>query len=308
MKKAITVSVGTSAFNEQENIRNMLKSVLRQECASFVLKEVLVMSDGSTDNTVKLASKIEDKRIKIFEDNKRMGKPSRVNMMLKMFKGDIFILLDADMIMKNNKVIEYLVSGFKNDRKTGLVGGNAYPIKGKTFMENAINNYLYSRMALEKFFDYGNSAYGAHGFLAYSRKFAKSLTLPKNILNDDAFSYFACLKKGFKFNYVKNAVILYRSPQTIKDHIAQSTRHLAGGIQLYKYFEKEVVDREFSMPGKVLLAIMLRQLLYNPLGYFVLRVLNFYCSIKVKSNKVNTSINWDTINSSKKLIATGIYE
>lgn len=57
IKKPIVI-VAISAYNEEKNILNFLKSVLAQEERGFRLKEIWVHSDGSTDNTVKLVKNL----------------------------------------------------------------------------------------------------------------------------------------------------------------------------------------------------------------------------------------------------------
>ena len=65
MAKKLSVSVGIPALNEELNIKQLLTAILRQEEDSFVLREIIVVSDGSTDETVALAKSIKDKRIRV---------------------------------------------------------------------------------------------------------------------------------------------------------------------------------------------------------------------------------------------------
>ena len=191
---------------------------------------------------------------------------------------------------------------FIEDKDTALVCGNTEPLPARTFLESAINNYIYARNSLENEFSIGSTAYGAHAFLAFSKKFGKFLSIPKNILNPDAYSYFMCKSKGYKTVFVKDAVAFYRSPQSIRDHINQATRHIIGGLQLYKYFGKEIVDRGFNVPKPVLTKLMFLQLKKNPVGYIVLKMLNLYCLYLSRKQKSNFDPKWTTIKSSKKLL------
>jgi len=298
-KKLVKVSVGTTAYNEEQNIVNMLNSVVSQKEKTIKIVEIIVLSDGSNDRTVKLAKSIKDKRIRVLDDGKRLGQPSRVGQLLKVFKGDVLVLIDADMLMKDDVVIEKMVSYFHSDKDLALVCGEALPLKARTFIESARNNYIYARLSLENEYSFGNTAYGAHAFLAYSKKFGKSINIPKKVLNSDAFSFFTCKAKGYKTCFAKDAVALYRSPSSINDFINQSTRHLAGGIQLYDYFGKEFVDAGFAVPSKIMVKIMFYQLRKNPLGYIFLKILNMYCSFKSKKDNKNLDTKWTTITSSK---------
>ena len=300
--KLLTVSIGTSAYNEVNNIKSMLLSVIGQKEEKVKIEEVIVISDGSTDSTAKVAESVKDNRIKIIDDGKRMGKATRINLLLKMFRGDVLVIVDSDMLLKNKIAIENMTKKFIEDKTTALVCGNAQPVSARNFLESTINNYIFARNSLDKKFSFGDTAYSAHGLLAYSKTFARTLSIPKKIINDDTFSYFMCLSKGFKYYFAKNGVVLYRSPSSIKDHIYQSIRHLAGGFQLYDYFGKEVVDKGFYVPGKIKLKLLLYQLKRNPLGYVFLKILNLYCAFRSKNLSKNFDIRWDEIRSSKRPI------
>ena len=300
--KKITVSIGTSAYNEERNIINMLLSVIAQKENIFRIKEIIVISDGSTDGTVKKVKSMKDKRIKVINDGRRLGQPARVNQLLKSFSADVLVLIDSDMVMKDKNTLENMVKKFIQDKTTALVCGETEPLPARTFLESAINKYRYARKSLEKEFCFGNTAYCAHAFLAFSKKFARSLHLPKGILNGDAFSYFTSVSRGLTHYFAKDAVALYRSPSSIKDHINQSTRHLAGGIQLYDYFGKEFIDAGFAVPKKIMRKLLFYQLRKNPLGYIFLKILNLYCDYKSRKARNTLNTKWITITSSKMSI------
>ena len=303
-KKLLTVTVGTSAYNEEQNILNLLKSIISQKENTIKIVEIIVISDGSKDRTVEIARSFKDRRINVIDSRQRLGQPSRIGQLLKMFKGDVFVLIDSDMVAKDTMTIERLASKFGKNKKIGLVCGETLPIKGKTFIEKAINNYRYARAYLEKkgIYSFGKTAYCAHAFLAYSKEFANSLEIPRRIINPDAYSYFKCITSDFIQMYERKAVALYRSPQIIRDHIHQSSRHLAGGIQLCDYFGKEVVDKGFYIPTKINLKILIYQLVKNPFGYIFLKMLNIYCGLRGRTLYRKLDIRWTTIKSSKMSI------
>ena len=62
--KKPTVTVALSAYNEEKNIKSFLESVLSQREESYVLKEIWVYSDVSTDKTVEIAKSIKSTKIK----------------------------------------------------------------------------------------------------------------------------------------------------------------------------------------------------------------------------------------------------
>lgn len=300
-QRKLTVSIGIPSYNEEQNIRNLLLSVCNQNGNNMEIKEIIILSDGSKDKTVQLAKSVNDRRIKVIEYTKRKGKPTVLNRLFKIFKGDVLAIIDADLILNDELTIEKLTSIFRKDKTVGIVTGGVQPLPAKTFLESAINNYISARNSLFDKYSIQGSAYTARGFIAYSRKFLKNFTLPEEILNDDAYSYFYCLRNGYRVRYEKEAIAWYRSPQFIKDHINQSTRHLTGGIQLYKYFGQEMIKKGFKLPKMALIRILLYQLLRNPIGYVFLKALNIYCHFRSKSLMDKIDNKWGVIITSKNL-------
>lgn len=301
MKNKLRLSIGISAYNEERNIKKTLKSILHQKRLSYRISEILVYSDGSSDKTAIKANSLKSNKIKVYEDGNRLGKPSRLNMIFRKFKGDVLILIDADMYLKNNMAFEYLLAEFRKDKKIHLVGGNTQPVNPKTFIESAVSNFKICREELEDLFSFGSTAYGAHAYLAYSKKFAKSLNLPENILNDDAYSYFQCIKKGYKFAFARKSMIAFRPPQNLRDLVNQSLRHRAGGVQLYDYFGKETVLSAFHVPYKILFILMLKQIIKDPAAYLFLRAFNTYFYIRTNYMNYKSEIKWIMNQSSKAL-------
>ena len=304
-KDKLTISIGTTAFNEEQNIKRFLDSVCSQTQDSIRIREIIVISDGSTDRTAEIVGNVEDSRIKLRVGKKRLGMTARHNQLLKLFAGDVLVVFDADVILKDNRVVERLVSKFKEDKRVGLVGGNAQPLPAQTFIEAAANNFLLAREGLKKTYDFKGSALAVRGpIMAFSRKFAKRLSFPPNLMASDGFSYLTCKTEGFKFHHEESAIVWFRSPQTIKDYMAQATRFIAGKPQLYEYFDKALVDKEYQVPRTVQIKIMLVQLMRNPLGYIVLKVLFMYALWQSPSYLKKLDTRWVQIGSSKKLIMT----
>ena len=88
------VTIIIPAYNEQKDIAETIKSVQELNYPNF---EVLVIDDGSTDDTYKIAKGIaaKDKRVKVFT-KKNGGKASAINFMLKKFLESLQISLQLN--------------------------------------------------------------------------------------------------------------------------------------------------------------------------------------------------------------------
>ena len=85
-------SVIIPLFNKEYFIRETLKSVLRQHFDDF---EIIIINDGSTDNSLDVINEFKDPRIQIFSQS-NSGLSAARNHGIKLAKGTFLALLDAD--------------------------------------------------------------------------------------------------------------------------------------------------------------------------------------------------------------------
>ena len=86
------VSVILSAYNEERNIRRSVASILEQTFTDF---ELILLDDGSTDNTWEIIQEFDDPRIR--EENLgRVGRNKALNRGLNLARGEYIAIMDAD--------------------------------------------------------------------------------------------------------------------------------------------------------------------------------------------------------------------
>jgi glycosyltransferase involved in cell wall biosynthesis len=71
--------------------------VLRHVLEQAVVKEVVVVDDGSVDRTVENAKKVVDSRVRIFRQPTNQGKTAAIARAIKEATGDVLIVQDADL-------------------------------------------------------------------------------------------------------------------------------------------------------------------------------------------------------------------
>ena len=89
----ILFSVIIPLYNKEKYIKRAIDSVLNQTYKNF---EIIVVNDGSTDNSLSVVKNIKDKRIKIFDRKRNMGPHFARNCGIKNAKGKYIAFLDAD--------------------------------------------------------------------------------------------------------------------------------------------------------------------------------------------------------------------
>ncbi|MEX9625047.1 glycosyltransferase family 2 protein [Proteus mirabilis] len=100
MDENIKFSIIVPIFNAQEFILDTLSSISNQTYKNF---EVLLVDDGSTDNTREIISEFtqNDHRFKILYQNNSGPNIAR-NYAMKFSTGEYFVYLDSDDIFLNN--------------------------------------------------------------------------------------------------------------------------------------------------------------------------------------------------------------
>lgn len=110
------VSIIIPVYNGEKYVKKAIKSALKQ---NYKNKEIIVINDGSTDDTEKIVKKFKDKIIYLKKENG--GVSTALNLGLKNMTGDYFSWLSHDDIYRKNKIkseVEYLK---KNGNKNSIL-------------------------------------------------------------------------------------------------------------------------------------------------------------------------------------------
>lgn len=299
MKKKLTVTIGIPAHNEEENIASLLLRILEQKTNTVILKEIIIFSDGSKDNTVKIAKSIRDTRTKIFHSEKRAGKNATVNSIVKKACGDILVLFDGDVVIEGKNFIDTICAPLINNPRVGLVGAKTYPLQPNSVFETIIAFSHIAKYALFQKINNQDNVYLCHGRArAFSKKLYKKIQWPK-VCPEDSFSYFFCKANGFKFVYQKHARVLFRSPTNIHDHIKQSARFIAGKDILKKHFPIDMVYRAYQIPLSLSMLTFLVSFKKAPVTFFSYITLQICIALFSRVRKFPQ--RYDTSASTKKL-------
>ena len=97
------ISVVVNVYNGEKYIKKCLDSITNQTYKDL---EILVINDGSTDDTERVVKSIKDKRIRLI-NQKNMGLSLSRNVAIEKFKGDYIFFVDSDDFIEKD-TIEYL--------------------------------------------------------------------------------------------------------------------------------------------------------------------------------------------------------
>jgi biofilm PGA synthesis N-glycosyltransferase PgaC len=125
------------AYNEDSGIQRTLDSLIE---ADYPHKQIIVVDDGSTDQTYEIASMYVNKssRCTILVIRKRNGgKSSALNYALRFSKGEIVVIIDADSIIEKNALKE-LVNEFQQHYNVVAVAGRIKVLNRQNILTNCV--------------------------------------------------------------------------------------------------------------------------------------------------------------------------
>ena len=252
LKATLACTVGIMAYNEGANIGRLLDALLNQQLSDCAIREIIVVSSGSTDITEDVVREFaaRDPRIKLLVQPHREGKASAVNLFLRQAQSDILVLESAD-TLPGPTTIQRLLEPFR-DPEVGMTGGHPIPVNdSSTFLGFAAHLLwgLHHQVALT------HPKLGE--LIAFRWIFQR---IPYSSAVDEANIEPLVFGQDYQLRYVPDAVVYNRGPETVSDFLKQRRRIYAGHLRL-KHEQGYVVA---TMSGLRILTAFLHCLRWDP--------------------------------------------
>lgn len=138
--KPIYISVVVPAYNEQDRISNSLDTLIEYLSAQSYEWEIIVVDDGSDDNTNTVVQKrLNDSRIKLIT-LPHAGKGFAIKTGMLSAEGQIRLMCDADMAMPVSYIADFL-SNINKKNQPIVIGSRQIP-GSKRFNESNFRHLL----------------------------------------------------------------------------------------------------------------------------------------------------------------------
>ena len=213
-----SVSIIIPAYNEEKFILQLIEKIKKNNFASLNLAyEIIVINDGSTDNTKEILSKING--IKVI-DQINSGKGSAVQKGIKHSKADLILIQDADLEYDPNDYYS-LLEPFKFSEKISVYGSRPKNVFNKeNLFVDKHHNQKYGPYFMNKllcfFFKFLFNIYLTDpltGYKIYERNFfLKNKIFSKGFEADHEITI-----KLIKSNYRIIEVPIKYNPRTVKE-------------------------------------------------------------------------------------------
>lgn len=284
------LSVIIPAYNESENVRSTIESVLNSDYPKDKL-EIIVVDDGSTDNTYEIIKEYEKRGIKTYK-KKNGGAADAKNYGAERSHGDVIATLDSDTVVEKHafrKLVPYLL-----EDGVAAVTAAVRVYSPKSMIEKIQSIEYDVILFLRRLIMGVESVYVTPGGLSlFKRKpFFKVGGFNKDSLTEDQEIAINLQKHGYKIRASLDGFTYTKVPNTFFSLLNQRVRWLRGGIwnrvfhrKLYTtksgdfLFFGMIFDFVFSIPLVIFLITMLKNIIYNGLwmerlGYIEMLILS----------------------------------
>ena len=225
-----TLSVIVPAHNEAKVIDKTINSLLEM---TYPGAEIIVVDDGSTDNTYERILELygSNPKVRVFKKPNE-GKGQALNFGIERSQAEIILAIDADTILYPDSA-EKLARHF-SDPRVGAVAGNAK-------VGNRINlltkwqalEYVTSQNLDRRAFAISNCITVVPGAIgAWRRQLVLDLGgFNNDTLAEDAELTLRILRSGYKIDYEEEAIALTEAPDTVGAFLKQRFRWMYGTLQ-----------------------------------------------------------------------------
>lgn len=186
------ISIIVPVYNTEKYISECINSLLSQTYNNY---EIIIIDDGSTDNSYKICKDYEKKHKKIkLYSQKNSGVSSARNLGIKVSSGDFIIFVDSDDYCNSN-YLETIKDNLHEDELLGFGFEKTYTNKKITILLNSF--YCNNKDEMDEFI-IANSKFG--GYIC-NKVFSTKILKQNNILFDKELYYSEDLK--FTIDYIK---------------------------------------------------------------------------------------------------------
>lgn len=226
-----SVSVVLAVHNGATLLPRKIQHLLQLDYAN--VKEIIIVSDGSTDGTAEWLSSQRHPLLKAIILKEHGGKAVAVNAGIAQATGDVILFVDIRPEIAPG-AIQQLVGNFA-DPKVGCVAGELILRREGHDATSAAVGGLYWQYEqwmrkCESSFDSPVGVYG--GFYAIRRELA--IQQPAGMILDDMFQPLSIIRQGYRSVLDVNANVYDAWPQMAGIEFHRKVRTLAGNFQLFR--------------------------------------------------------------------------
>jgi cellulose synthase/poly-beta-1,6-N-acetylglucosamine synthase-like glycosyltransferase len=266
-----SVSLITCAYNEEKHILRKIENCLELDYPKDRL-EIIVVSDGSTDNTNNILKGINNPIVTICYMSDRNGKTECQNIAVEMSRNEILFFTDATTIHPPD-VLKILLRSLY-DPSIGCVTGRGVQNRDDSLISGGLSKRSKYRSYQRKKLHEVNTLFGAHDRIyAIPRRLYSPV---RRDLNGGFVAPLQILEKGYRTVYEPEAVaFVARRAATMEDEFTRQSRMVLRGMRGLLYMARLMNPFKHGFMALSLVSTTLLRWL-SPVFLFVLFLSNTF--------------------------------
>ena len=237
-----SVTIGICATTEFENTIRLTNEILGLSDGRVNLLEILV---ATPNQQLGRDLALRDPRVVVLLEEKREGKVSALNKIIRRASGDILVLACADIRIARN-AIPRLVKDLTNHPEWGAVDSIVELVNGSKLLMDRVSNLVWetNNATLDELDRQDRLGQITGNLVGVRRELIEKLP---DVINDDAYLALRVLEQGFQVKRAYGARIWIGGPRTPADYLFQRSRVLQGHLELIQRFGKMPTTFEFQI-------------------------------------------------------------
>ncbi len=223
-----SVSIVVSAYNEEERIDQRVDELLGWLESTTIEGEVIVVSDGSTDDTAAVARQRRGPRLRVIEREENRGKAASISEGCAAARFEVIAFADARQEWAPD-AIERLLENFE-DPMVGAVGGDLV-LESEPGVMAGVGLYWRFEKWLRRQESRVHSTVGLTGAIGAIRR-ELFRPIPPGTILDDMYWPLRVAMQGYRVVHDGRARAFDRLPDQPSDEFRRKVRTLSGNFQL----------------------------------------------------------------------------
>ncbi|MCF7865858.1 glycosyltransferase family 2 protein [Candidatus Woesearchaeota archaeon] len=226
-----SISIIIPAHNEQRYIEKSINAAIKAKFKGK--KQIIIINDGSTDNTKQILQNLEKKHNLKIIHQKHSGKAKSINKALKISTGKLIAIIDADSIIQEDALIKAIP--YIKQKKVGIVcstvkvANRKHPIGMYLHLEQLYNSLLRS------LFTKMNVNIVAPGPLSiYDKQILQEMQgFSTKGYSEDVDIAIRYIKKGYTIEHAEESISETYMPLDAKGFFRQRSRFAKGWLNIF---------------------------------------------------------------------------
>ena len=263
------ISIIVPAYNEEKVVARTIETLIEAE---YPDKEIIVVDDGSKDNTYEIASEFTHRGVKVVK-RPNGGKFAALNTGIAVSSGEIIITVDADSMIARAALSE-IVRGFENPEVAGVAGNLKVFNRTNLLTKLQALEYIVQIQIVRRAFENFGSLTVASGAFSAFRKTALQEAGnydPDYLLED--FDITIKLLKSHQILHGSNEAVCYtEAPETLRDIYRQRLSWFRGDFQNFWKHRDAFFNPRFGIMSKLTFPYMLLSMTLVPFASLIVMV------------------------------------